>query len=214
MTDPPSVPKLRSVPRQKRSLERFHHILDVADQLFATQGYDAISTNHIAEAAGVAIGSLYHFFPDKETILQALVGRYGEGLRAVFPDDIAPPRTVADILTETLDRLITFKGRGAGLDWMLTSADSSGHHAIFYALHGQIVAWVDGLLAAHYPAIDAQDRRVCALCGVAIIKGMLPLTHPPDSVPAETLKAHAHLALMSYVEAFTQRLGMEAGVQA
>jgi AcrR family transcriptional regulator len=212
MTDHPAmppVPNLRSVPRQKRSLERFHHILDVADRLFATQGYDAISTNHIAEAAGVAIGSLYHFFPDKEAILQALVGRYSEGLRAVFPDHIAPPRALADILTETLDRLLTFKGRVAGLDWMLTSADSSGHQAIFHALHGQIVAWVEALLAAHYPAMDAEDRRVCALCGVAIIKGMLPLTHPPDSVSVETLKAHAHMALMGYVDAFTQRLGLK-----
>jgi AcrR family transcriptional regulator len=206
-------PYLRSVPRQKRSLERFHHILDVADRLFASQGYDAISTNHIAEAAGVAIGSVYHFFPDKETILQALVERYGEGLRAVFPDDVAPPRTMSEIMTETLDRLMAFKGSGAGLDWMLTSADNTGQQAIFHALHGQIVAWVDGLLAAHYPAMNAADRRVCALCGVAIIKGMLPLTHPPDDVPVETLKAHAHMALMGYVDAYLERMGMADAVR-
>ncbi|PJF25028.1 MAG: hypothetical protein CUN53_14850 [Phototrophicales bacterium] len=209
----PDHPYLRSVPRQKRSLERFHHILDVADRLFATQGYDAISTNHIAGAAGVAIGSLYHFFPDKETILQALVERYGEGLRAVFPEDIAPPRTISDILTETLDRLMAFKARGAGLDWMLTGADSSGHPAIFHALHGQIVAWVEALLAAHYPAMDAGDRRICALCGVAIIKGMLPLTHLPNNVPVEALKAHAHMALMGYVETFLRQSRLDDPVR-
>ena len=67
---------MRRQPRQVRSQERVNQILDVAEQLFITEGYNATSTNAIAANAKVPIGSLYQFFPDKAAILYKLAARY------------------------------------------------------------------------------------------------------------------------------------------
>ncbi|MEA5516267.1 TetR/AcrR family transcriptional regulator [Nodularia sp. UHCC 0506] len=72
---------MRRKPLQARSQERVNRILDVATDMFITDGYNATTTNAIATRARVPIGSLYQFFPDKSAIMQALAMRYGEMLR-------------------------------------------------------------------------------------------------------------------------------------
>lgn len=67
---------MRRHSRQAHSQERVNQILDVAKQMFITEGYNATTTNAIAAKANVSIGSLYQFFPDKEAIVQALTSRY------------------------------------------------------------------------------------------------------------------------------------------
>ena len=49
-------------------------ILDAAGELFVTQGFTVTSTRSIAEAVGIRQASLYHHFPNKEAILEALLG--------------------------------------------------------------------------------------------------------------------------------------------
>ncbi len=117
---------LRNQPRQQRSIDRFHHILDTANQLFAEVGYENVTTNHLAEAAGVAVGSVYHFFPNKETVLRALVERYEKQLVVVFPVDVAPPRPLLDVLDEMLDNVMAFMAAKSGLEWMLDKVEMPG----------------------------------------------------------------------------------------
>jgi AcrR family transcriptional regulator len=61
---------------QARSNERLRRVLDAADEVLAAEGPDAFTTTHVAEVAGVSIGSVYRFFPDKEAIVEALAVRY------------------------------------------------------------------------------------------------------------------------------------------
>lgn len=63
------------LPRQRRAWVTFDSILDATARLLQTSGYDGLTTNHIADRAGVAIGSLYEYFPDKETIIAELTRR-------------------------------------------------------------------------------------------------------------------------------------------
>jgi AcrR family transcriptional regulator len=53
-------------------------ILEAAARVFAEQGFAGGTTNRIAERAGVSVGSLYEYFPNKESILVALVERTTE----------------------------------------------------------------------------------------------------------------------------------------
>jgi AcrR family transcriptional regulator len=67
------VPDLepRKVPRQARSRATFDAILEACARLLA-RGDGRVTTNQIAESAGVSIGTLYEFFPNRESILAAL----------------------------------------------------------------------------------------------------------------------------------------------
>ena len=72
---PAPVGPLRRVPVQGRSLARVHRMLDACAELVEEVGYDGLTTTLLAERAGVAIGSVYQFFPDKRAIVQALTMR-------------------------------------------------------------------------------------------------------------------------------------------
>jgi AcrR family transcriptional regulator len=65
----------RKKPLQRRSQETVEVILEAAAQIFGEAGYDEGTTNRIAERAGVSIGSLYQYFPNKNALLVALVER-------------------------------------------------------------------------------------------------------------------------------------------
>lgn len=88
-------PGPRKEPVQKRSRERFERMLAAATELIAENGSDALRMGEVAERAGVSIGSLYQFFPDKTALIGTLVERYNadsrrciaEGLGAVASED-------------------------------------------------------------------------------------------------------------------------------
>jgi len=59
----------------KSAEDRKNEILDIAEQLFSTKGFDNTSTNDIIAAIGIARGTLYHHFKSKEDILDAMIER-------------------------------------------------------------------------------------------------------------------------------------------
>jgi AcrR family transcriptional regulator len=63
----------RKRPVQARSQRTVDAILKAAAQVFARRGYAGATTNHIAERAGVSVGSLYEYFPSKDALLVALM---------------------------------------------------------------------------------------------------------------------------------------------
>jgi len=70
----------RKLPRQDRSRDMVETILDAAARVFVKEGYARATTNRIALAAGVSVGSLYQYFPSKDAIAVELLRRYREGL--------------------------------------------------------------------------------------------------------------------------------------
>lgn len=76
MTDSLSAP--RKFPRQERSKQTVERILDAATRIFHEHGYSGATTNDIADEAGVSVGSLYQYFPNKDALLVALTQRHIE----------------------------------------------------------------------------------------------------------------------------------------
>jgi len=66
----------RKTPRQQRSRATVEAVLTAAAQVFEARGYAAGTTNRIAERAGVSVGTLYQYFPNKEAIAVALLERH------------------------------------------------------------------------------------------------------------------------------------------
>lgn len=80
----------RKRPRQARSLQTVGILLDATEQVLRTHGYSGASTNRIARAAGVSVGSLYQYFGDKDGLigaaLERALAREGE-IQARLADD-------------------------------------------------------------------------------------------------------------------------------
>src|SRR5580693_3733530 len=68
----------RRQPKQRRALETVDAVLDAVLRILKREGAAAVTTNRIAEVAGVSIGSLYQYFPDKRAIFDALHSRHIE----------------------------------------------------------------------------------------------------------------------------------------
>lgn len=66
----------------KEAEERRNEILDAAEELFGTKGFDNTSTGDILEKVGIARGTLYYHFKSKEDILDAMICRITSQLMA------------------------------------------------------------------------------------------------------------------------------------
>lgn len=102
MKKPSATP--RKKPRQARSLVTVEAILEAAAHILAKDGYAGFTTNRVAERAGVSIGSLYQYYPNKQSLLAALHARH---LDQIMASGAAILRDSDDCsLAEALDRLV------------------------------------------------------------------------------------------------------------
>lgn len=66
----------RKKPVQDRSQITVEALVDAAARIFREKGFEAATTNHVAELAGVSIGSLYQYFPNKLALLTAVRDKF------------------------------------------------------------------------------------------------------------------------------------------
>jgi AcrR family transcriptional regulator len=75
---------IRRRPQQRRARQTVEAILDAVVRILKREGFQAITTNRVAEVAGVSIGSLYQYFPDRPAIFEALHQRHIEEIDRLF----------------------------------------------------------------------------------------------------------------------------------
>lgn len=78
----------RKTPNQDRAKATVEAILTATARVLIKDGYDGASTNRIAAAAGVSIGSLYQYFPSKEALVGTLLDRHLAEMVSVFEETV------------------------------------------------------------------------------------------------------------------------------
>ncbi|WP_236714832.1 TetR family transcriptional regulator [Nonomuraea pusilla] len=184
-----ATPKaLRRRPAQRRSARRVERMLDACAELLDESGYEALSTTRIAERAGVAIGSVYQFFPDKRAITQELTRRNVEqfvsrvGRRFLEEDYRGWWEAVDAIIDEYVDMHRTVPGFkslhfGDVVDLNLLDSDSDNNTVIAGRLRG--------LLLKEFGLADSHELDVAVLVAVEAGDAVLKLAfrHDPDGSP-------------------------------
>jgi AcrR family transcriptional regulator len=94
----------RKEPRQARSRATVDAILTATAQVLVEEGYDKATTNAIARRAGVSIGSLYQYFPNKEALVTALCERHMHETMHLLMGEMEALQTAP--LPEAIRRLI------------------------------------------------------------------------------------------------------------
>jgi len=87
----------RKKPRQERSVATVEAILQAATYILTKRGWDAFTTNNVAEKAGVNIASLYQYFPNKEAIVAELQRRHVQEMRRRWPSPSPTPSLEANM---------------------------------------------------------------------------------------------------------------------
>jgi len=88
---------LRKLPGQRRSSATFDAIVEAAAHILRDGGPRALTTNKVAARAGVSIGSLYQYFPNKQAVVRALLERQVKHAEAMRPKVLDDERATASI---------------------------------------------------------------------------------------------------------------------
>lgn len=96
----------RKEPNQERARETVENIVGATAHILEREGFEKISTNRIAEKAGVSIGSLYQYFPTKEAIFSFMMDRYVKSQTEMIDRILAERESSAD-LKETIRIVIS-----------------------------------------------------------------------------------------------------------
>lgn len=196
---------MRRVPQQSRGQQRLDLILDTAAELFAETGYEAATTNALADRAGISIGSLYRYFPDKDAILRALASRYYEQLHAlydeVFAGDLAALSLPA-LIDQLLDPFLSLYTTYPIYCQLLLGADVSADiAAAASSMDEEIVERTAGIFRCVAPGLGAQRAKLIATVCKAQVKALISLvTSSRDKKFQKQVTTEVKRMLLAYLE--------------
>jgi AcrR family transcriptional regulator len=197
----------RKLPKQARSETTVEAILEAAAQIFERHGYAAGTTNRIAERAGVSIGSLYQYFPNKDAILLALVHRHlAEGMAALEPhlERLSCGAGFEDVLPDIVHAMVALHALAPGLHRVLFEETQlpSTLRTELDELEDRLVDLAADALAAD-PHSRPIDPRLSARIAIGAIEGLthrLVLRPPPDVTP-DAIASEITEVVRAYVRA-------------
>jgi AcrR family transcriptional regulator len=196
----------RKLPKQARSETTVEAILEAAAQVFERHGYAAGTTNRIAERAGVSIGSIYQYFPNKDAILVALVHVHlAESTAALEPplDRLSRGASLDDVLPDIVQAMVTMHAVAPRLHRVLF--EETKLPALLRAeldrLEDRLTDLAASALAANLNQ-SADDARLSARVLISAIEG---LTHrlvlrPPAGASTHTIAREITRLARSYLQ--------------
>jgi AcrR family transcriptional regulator len=167
--------KPRKKPQQERSSAMVESILSAATRVFVKEGYARATTNRIASAAGVSVGSLYQYFPSKDAIAVELLRRYRESLVELVASGFSriDATSFRKVVRELLGALLRAEGINPALHRVLIEqvARTSARREII-----GFEERLEGLLAA-----ALRDAKVAVsdpdLCAFVLVRVVLAVVH-------------------------------------
>jgi AcrR family transcriptional regulator len=190
----------RKRPRQERARLTVDAILEAAAHVFESEGYAAGTTNRIAARAGVSIGSLYQYFPNKDAILVALVERHvEEGVEAVWPLLVAlreQPPPLREGLTGLVSALVELHRHRPALHRVLF--EEAPRPPQLQARFDEVAAAGSAVIAGYLrtcPEVELPDPELAARLTVQVVESVTHTLvihpdreHEPERYVAETVE--------------------------
>ncbi len=200
----------RKVPKQDRSRETVEAILGATALVLKREGYDRASTRRVAETAGVSIGSLYQYFPNKESLVVALYERHLWGLISAFRSNFE--QSARSPLPQAVRALV-----GAALE--LHAVDPELHRVLVEQIprsgrpepEGELEARILGMVRAFLEQRRAEIApRNLNLAAFVVVETVEALTHAavldhPSYLEKGELAEEISILVLSYLSKDTSR---------
>ncbi len=155
----------RKLPRQARSKATVDAVITAAAQVLVEQGYEGATTARVAERAGVSIGSLYQYFPNKEALIAALIERHAKEIVTIMQRALDDPAIAT--LEDGLRAVITAGASAHRIDPALhkilhEQVPRVGRLAKAMDTSRQITAAIERFLRAHVDEMHPERDPVIA----------------------------------------------------
>lgn len=195
--------KAQTSPRKQASQERSRFtveaLLEATARILVKDGYEGASTNKIAQAAGVSIGSLYQYFPAKEALVAAVIDRHMQAMLDIV-------RTALDQVMDQPIEVVTRELVNVMID--AHRVNPTLHKVLFEQIphtgRGRHIAMLDNAafamvrtyLEAHRDEVAVEDLHMAAFICVKTVE---MLTHAAVLNQPEYVKGGKAAALASEV---------------
>jgi AcrR family transcriptional regulator len=204
---PDLADQLRNVPTQARSRARLGRVLDAAEVLLAREGALAFTVSRIAAEAGVPVGSVYHYFTDKEALVEALALRYWSDFEDLVAgvaetDERSPLTEPAGAVLDALSA--GFRARPGFLALWYGGLRTERLREITRPTRSEIADSIMRILAVHWPTADAESRAGAARMVVIAGDGLLREAFRASPAGDRQLLRESQTMLDAYLKA---RLG-------
>jgi len=175
---------------QARSRATVDALIDATARILVREGFDDASTNHIAETAGVSIGSLYQYYPCKEALVAAVIDRHNRQLIQIVRDALADV-AVAPIET-AVRRLVAAAIAAHRLDPKLhrvlaEQIPRTGRLKDVEAFNRENYALMRAYLESHRDEVRAVDVELAAFVSVTAVEALThsAVLHHPEVLADE-----------------------------
>ncbi|MDB5045022.1 MAG: regulatory protein TetR [Deinococcus sp.] len=194
----------RKPPQQARSRQLVERLLTAAASVLMEVGYEAATTNRIAERAGVSVGSLYQFFPHKAALLSELHQRWVDQLGAEL--DLAlrhPHRPIAELIDEVLGVHTRLHRESGGLLGFLLTHSTVPTPTL--TVRRAVQERLEQMAQLRRPASDPVQNRLVAQMTIHISDALYVLR--PDGASDPTVRGQVRVALLSYLKTVLDERG-------
>jgi AcrR family transcriptional regulator len=194
---------MRKRPKQARSQATIDAILQAAAHILGVRGWRGLTTNSAAEAAGVSIGSLYQYFPNKLALVEAVRQRHFDEvlaiLRAAADDKLPRARRIAALV----DGMIGVHARYPAAHRVLLeeaprSDDAKPGRDRFAAIVQQRY---EAIVAANTRSISSESVRMVAHVLASAVAGVVHDAASRGTLHSASLKKELEDLVDSYLSA-------------
>lgn len=197
----------RRKPLQARAQATVAAILEASVRILRTEGRGAFNTNEVAEVAGVSIGTLYGYFPDKDSICIALARQILHEDRRLLIEavDGASSENALQVLIRTLfarhraDREV----RRAVMSFYVSSGFAAEHDRLLDDLIESLARKSRHLLGHDVPAIDPIRLFMVSRAVVGVARALTEQGEASD-LPLEPLESEMVGFIRAYLLGFPQ----------
>jgi AcrR family transcriptional regulator len=197
----------RKRPKQERSRATVEALLDATAALLVEEGYPRTTTNRIAKRAGVSVGSLYQYFPNKEAVVAALIERFIDAQFDVLATRLSassldPGQPVAEQVRGLVVALLEIKKLQPELARVLfEQTPRVGKLDMLPFWVERAVAVVEAAIVMRADELRPADPALAAHLLVNAIHGIMhySVLHRPDYIGSDAFVDEVCVLILSYL---------------
>ncbi|APA89565.1 TetR/AcrR family transcriptional regulator (plasmid) [Paraburkholderia sprentiae WSM5005] len=160
--------------RRGNRTTRVPAIIEVAIEVFASEGNAGFTQRRIASDAGIRLRTLQHYFSTREELLRATIeaftDRYFEHYRTIAEDKLRPPGARLDVIVDEAFSVLTATGGNRVSAFVLECWSLAEHEPFLHALMAKSTADFQGLLAELIAQINPTlSSEECTLRGALLL---------------------------------------------
>jgi len=194
----------RKEPRQARSRAMVDTILDAMSRVLVERGYAKTNTNLVAESAGISVGSLYQYFPNKDALIFALRERHVSRMLALFEDvaaQIDGAGSLRDDFEALIDALVAAHLLEPELNRILEEEFPAYNLPVSGEVRQRFFDAIRGVLQKHRGVVTPPDLDVATFVIQRMLKALINavVLTGPGGLSAGSIRPEILPAVMGYL---------------